>query len=298
MRPIAVLVSANVIETRAEARADAGEFTRQHAALAPAADRAGFALVPVVWDEAFEPTDFEAVVIGPTWDYWSKKDIFLRTLDRLAKVRPVLNPPRVARWNIEKTYLKSLAALGAPVIPTVWTDRADAESIEQAFDALQTDAVVIKPVVGAGAWRQARIARGEALPAPDRLPPASAMIQPFLPAIAAEGEYSFVFFGGAFSHALRKRPAPGDYRIQSLYGGRETVHHPDAEDRALAEACLEAACRACAVDTLLYARVDMVRGLDGELALMEIELIEPYYYPEQGPDCGEAFAAALMRSLG
>ena len=48
----------------------------------------------------------------------------------------------------------------------------------------------------------------------------------------------------------------------------------------------------------LYARVDMVRGLDGELALMELEIIEPYLYPEQGPDLGEVFVEALKEKLG
>ena len=118
------------------------------------------------------------------------------------------------------------------------------------------------------------------------------MIQPFLPAVAEEGEYAFLFFGGEFSHCARKIPAKGDYRVQSEYGGHEEVHVPSGAELALARSVLDF------VDgDPLYARVDMLRGLDGQLALIEIELIEPYLYPEQGPQMGEVFAKALVRKL-
>ena len=162
----------------------------------------------------------------------------------------------------------------------------------------ETDDFVVKPVVGAGGWRQARIRRGEPLPAAGELPPAEAMIQPFLPAVAQEGEYSFLFFGGDFSHAALKRPREGDYRVQSVYGGREERHAPSPEDVALARETLAAACRICGQESPLYARVDMARGPDGRLALMELELIEPYLYPEQGPGMGTRFASALKARLG
>jgi hypothetical protein len=41
----------------------------------------------------------------------------------------------------------------------------------------------------------------------------------------------------------------------------------------------------------------MVRAPDGGLVVMELELIEPYLYPEQGPRMGELFAEALERRL-
>ena len=41
----------------------------------------------------------------------------------------------------------------------------------------------------------------------------------------------------------------------------------------------------------------MLRGLDGELAVMELELIEPYLYPEQNPNLGPVFAGALVKLL-
>ena len=109
------------------------------------------------------------------------------------------------------------------------------------------------------------------------------MVQPFLESVTTEGEYSFLFFDGEFSHCALKRPAAGDYRVQSLYGGREVMHEPSEHEIAACKLVL-----AAARERLLYARVDMVRYAD-ELALIELEVVEPYLYPEQGPQLGERF---------
>jgi hypothetical protein len=118
------------------------------------------------------------------------------------------------------------------------------------------------------------------------------MIQPLIPSIITEGEYSFLFVGGEFSHALVKRAAPGDYRIQEAYGGRSMKVEPSAADKARAGAVLEAL-----DEPPLYARVDMVRGADGRLMLMELEVLEPYLFPAEGPGVGAMLAAALKRRL-
>ena len=98
---------------------------------------------------------------------------------------------------------------------------------------------------------------------------------------------------GEFCHALIKRAQPGDYRIQSSYGGREEVLHPSADDLVAARAIL-----GTLDETPLYGRVDMLRGEDGGLLLMELEVIEPYLYPKEGPELGERMAAAVARRLG
>jgi len=293
MTRIAFLTAACMFRDNPEARADAFEYEREIAALQPACAAAGLTLEPVIWDDPdFDPSAFDAAVVGTCWDYMEKPDAFMAALERIDAATRLFNPLDLIRWNSRKTYLKDLAARGAPMIPTLWADRADAETLTGAFDALGCEDIVVKPVLGAGAWRQARLRRGEALPAAEALPPAACMIQPFLPAVAEEGEYAFLFFGGEFSHCARKIPAKGDYRVQSEFGGHEEVHVPSAEELALARSVLDF------VDgDPLYARVDMLRGLDGQLALIEIELIEPYLYPEQGPQMGEVFAKALVRKL-
>ncbi|MDF1767658.1 hypothetical protein [Maricaulis sp.] len=289
MTRIAFLTASCMLRDHPDARKDYWEYELEIAALQPACAQRGIDLEPVIWDAPdFDPAHFDAVMIGTCWDYMEKPDAFMATLERCDRESLLLNPLERVRWNSRKTYLKDLADRGAPMIPTIWADAANAQTIAAAFDALGAGDVVVKPVLGAGAWRQARIRRGEALPAAADLPPAECMIQPFLPAVSEEGEYAFLFFNREFSHCARKIPAKGDYRVQSEYGGHEEIHVPSVEELALARSVLD-----CIEGDLLYARVDMLRGLDGKLALIEIELIEPYLYPEQGPQIGEVFADAL-----
>ena len=236
-------------------------------------------------------TQFDCAYLGTPWDYTEAKDEFLDRLDALeaAGVR-VCNPAPVIRWNADKLYLRELELRGAPSIPTLWPEAPNSADVTAAFDHFGTDRVVVKRRVGAGAIGQDSFTR-DAPPPADWQMDQPAMIQPFLPAIQSEGELSFIFVSGQLSHALIKRAAPGDYRIQSLYGGSEVPLDPAPTDRAAAEAVM--AMLPFALPPV-YARIDMVRLESGQLAVIEAELIEPYLYPEQGPDFGRLLAEGLL----
>ncbi|MBS0477359.1 MAG: hypothetical protein JSR28_19700 [Proteobacteria bacterium] len=236
-------------------------------------------------------TGFDLAYLGTPWDYTEAKDEFLTRLDTLEAAGVVVaNPAKVVRWNADKLYLRELAEAGVPSIPTLWPGSAGPTEIAQAFDQFATDRVVVKRRVGAGAIGQDSFTRANPPAAEWRLDQ-PAMIQPFLPAIQHEGELSFIFIDGQFSHALIKRAAEGDYRIQSLYGGSEVPLDPAPADRAAAQAVMAALPFA---QPPLYARIDMVRLDSGELAVIEAELIEPYLYPEQGPRFGAMLAEAML----
>jgi glutathione synthase/RimK-type ligase-like ATP-grasp enzyme len=262
--------------------------------LAPAFTARGMTLGPVDWRAPIEVFDgVAAALIGTPWDYFDLAGKFIARLDELEALGiPVLNSPQVVRWNIEKTYLRDLEERGASTIPTLWLDDAGREDILAALDRFATDSVVVKRQVGGGALGQHRFARDN-LPTENWRMGHPAMIQPFLPAIVEEGEISLIFIAGEFSHALRKLAAKGDYRIQSLFGGREEDFAPSPAELAEAGAVLAA----CPFPAPLYARIDIVRLPSGKLAVMEAELIEPYLYPDQGPELGPRLAAALARRI-
>ena len=297
MTRICFLTSADMMKDRPGARDDWFEFDLEFGALSQACAAEGISLEACIWDQPFDASVYDGFMVGTVWDYPPKLQLFLDTLDRLNEIAPVYNSPALVRWNIEKTYLKALDEAGAPSIPTLWADKADADAIAAGFDRFGGDKIVVKPLVGGGAWRQALIKKGEALPDADDLPLGACLIQPFLPGVPEEGEYSMIFFGGRFSHALNKRPKSGDYRVQSLYGATEVRWEPSEADLALAREVLNAARAITGEDEFLYARVDMVRGLTGGLVVMELEIIEPYLYPEQGPDMGAVFVEALKDKL-
>lgn len=246
-------------------------------------------MVETVWDEpGVESRGFDGFVVGTVWDYVKRPEEFVESIRRIERVAPVWNPVETLVWNTQKRYLIDLERAGARLVPTLWRERADEATIGAAFDELGCERIVVKPEVGAGAWRQVLLSREDAMPREEELPPGRAMIQPFVESILTEGEYSLLYFGRAFSHAVQKLPKAGEYRIQAVYGGRDRGHTPSAAELAEAQRVIDAV-----PGELLYARVDMVRAADGGLMLMELELIEPYLYPVEGDDFAGRFAAAL-----
>lgn len=244
--------------------------------------RAGLAVRPRPWTDAGDAPALALLA----WGYHLHLERWLALLDGWGAEVPLFNPAALMRWNTRKTYLTELEAAGVPTVPT-WFGDAHPHKIATAFDTLGTAELVVKPQVSAGSHSTYRLKREDALPTvPD------AMIQPFLPAIQDEGEYSLFYVGGAFSHAIRKVAADGDFRIQPQFGGVNIRWDPDDEALWIADAAL-----AAAPDEALYARIDLLRRLDGQLALIEFEAIEPDLYFHHGEHVLDRLAHAVRSRL-
>jgi glutathione synthase/RimK-type ligase-like ATP-grasp enzyme len=147
----------------------------------------------------------------------------------------------------------------------------------------------VKPVVSGGAhetWMvDAPAAAHEARYR--RLAAAGAMVQPFVDEIRTEGEWSLLFFAGAYSHAVLKRPADGDFRVQEAHGGRGVPAEPPTDLVATAAAVLDHVS-----GPWLYARVDICRH-DGAWTLMELEMLEPSLFLDADAEAPARFARAI-----
>jgi glutathione synthase/RimK-type ligase-like ATP-grasp enzyme len=241
---------------------------------AHASDLAAFDLVLplLVWGYPFAPVQWIEAVRR-----WEAQGVRLN------------NPASVLRWNADKIYLETLAARGAPVVPTRHEDRLTVERLEDAARAFGTDRLVAKPRISSSAWQTIRWSPGRSL---DGGPEGRAMVQPFLPEIEHSGEISLIYLAGRYSHAISKRPQPGDFRVQPEFDGIIAPHGPAPEERAAAEQIL-----AAVEEDLLYARIDLVRGLSGAPQLIELELIEPDLYIERDPGAGARFAMAVAERI-
>ncbi len=130
----------------------------------------------------------------------------------------------------------------------------------------------------------------------------TAMVQPYMRGIDEDGETSLVFIGGAFSHAVRKEavlegPDSGlDRRFLPQGGLTLRRRHPSRAQLDIARRALSAVPGGAA--RLLYARVDLVPGPDGEPVLMEVELTEPQLYFGVVPEAAARFAAAASAFMG
>ena len=255
--------------------------------------RRGLAVDEVPWRRPVDWRAWDAVVVRTPWDYQHDLAGFLAVLDAIvaAGVR-VANPPALIRWNAHKTYLRELAGAGVATVPTRWGQGITTDELRAIGEGH-----VLKPVVGANADDTYRLDAGlepaTAVAIAARFADRPWMLQPFVPSIVTEGEHSLFFFGGAFSHAIVKRPAPGDFRVQEEHGGEIRASTPAVDLRAAADQVLAALVARADGAAPLQARVDLVRLDDGTPALMELEAIEPSLYFRMHPDAPRRFADAV-----
>ncbi|OYU69837.1 MAG: hypothetical protein CFE28_07355 [Alphaproteobacteria bacterium PA2] len=284
---VAYLACAEVLPGAVDRRPDAFEHDQEIAAFRPALEDRGAQLIEVDW-RLCDPAAYDLLLVRTTWDYVKHQAEFLDFLQKARTVTPLENPLDVISWNLSKRYLLELIGKGLPVIPSVFVEKPT--PVLGIFDTLETDELVLKPVVGAGGFGQSKLRREDV--SEGAVMPAALFAQPLIPDIVTAGEISMIFVDGAFSHALRKSPAKGEYRIQVLHGGRSEVHHPTPDEIAAAKKFVDAL-----PAPALACRVDLVPHR-GQLLLMELEAIEPHLFPEFGPDLGPLVAqACLNRSL-
>lgn len=266
--------------------------------LIPFFEKRGWSVETVSWHSASpEWNKFDYVIVRSTWDYQQHAEEFLACLEDIeASSAVLLNPIFLMKWNIEKHYLKDLQGKGVPIVETMWGSEFNNNVIEEAFAQFSSDTVVIKPTLSANAddtfklsaadWREGHVYQ-EVLYS--TFHQRDFMIQPFLSSVVDEGEYSLFYFGGEFSHAIKKVPQKGDFRVQEEHGGSLHSIAVDSEQLAIAEKALAAMpCDA------LYARVDLVRQCNN-WAIMELELIEPSLYFNLDPQSPLRFVEALLK---
>ncbi len=243
----------------------------------------------VPWRSHANWAAYDLVIVRSTWDYQKAPREFLATLEEIDATTHLENPLSVMRWNIDKRYLYALEDLGVRIVPTEFFERFDAAAIQRAHPGAEK--LVVKPAVGANADDIFVVGRSELAETAARFGRRRHLVQPYVDAIETEGEQSLFFFGGAFSHAIEKHPAAGDFRVQEEHGGRFALVTPTDEQIDAAAGALHAL-----GTPLLYARVDLIT-YEGAPALMELELIEPSLYFDVDPGATERFADAVENVL-
>lgn len=248
---------------------------------------AGMSVEPVNWTSECDLSGFDLILPLVAWGYHQRYPDWCALLERLEGERlPVANPVPLLRWNSDKAYLAELGAKGIATVPTLAVDRLDEASLAAARDLFNCRNLVVKPPISASAYGTFRAAEGD--PFPEAVRGWRMMVQPWIEAIFDRGEYSLILFDGELSHALSKVPKPGEFRVQPEYGGIIQRCDPPSGSEELARAAL-----AAAPAPATYARVDIVVGNDGQLQIIELELIEPALFLDYAPGASEAFARAV-----
>ena len=274
--------------------ADDPEITPSDRLYADALERRGCRVTGAPWDgprAAFDGAD--AVVLRSTWGYYRALDAFRGWTEAMAAATRLFNPIELVRWNLRKDYVAKLDAAGVRV-PRSFVVPCDAESVQRIFDETGWSSAVVKPASGASGHSVELLQRPtisrQVAGLSDEARAAGVVVQEFLPEIS-DGELSLAYFDGLFSHALRKRPPPGEFRSNSRFNPTRTAETPSPEVIQQGASCL-----ATLPARPLYARVDGVVR-DGMLIVIEVEVLEPALFMEFDPPSAERFAEATLKRL-
>ncbi len=243
-------------------------LTENDKLLIPIFNEYGYEISAEIWDdEKVDWKKYDAVVIRSTWDYFLKFNEFSFWVSSfIDSSTKLLNSPSIVLENANKFYLKKLQEKGISIIPTWFScDDITFEHVNK------YDRIVIKPAISAGSHNteifDTQMLSKEVFDA--KMSTDEWLVQPFISAIEKEGEISLVFIGGKYSHAVRKTPQEGDFRVQKQFGGKYEKYEPSESLIAIANNIVHVA-----AENALYARVDGLIVND-DFLLMEIEMVEP-----------------------
>jgi glutathione synthase/RimK-type ligase-like ATP-grasp enzyme len=249
------------------------------------------------WAEpGYDWAQCRAAVFRTTWDYFHRFGEFAPWLAKVSQTTRLFNEAGLIHWNLDKHYLADLQQAGINTVPTCYIEVGDKRTLAQVIADSGWSDVILKPIIS-GAARHTYRLQADGAPAlectfAELVQQEAMMLQPFQHAILSQGELSLMVIDGQYTHAIRKTAKAGDFRVQDDHGG--TVHRYEASTEEIRFA--EAAVAAVPFD-VLYARVDMVRDNRGQLAIMELEMIEPELFFRFKAEAADTLAAGIARRL-
>lgn len=254
---------------------------------------AGHGVDLVAWDDPeADPSAYDLCVLRSCWDYPWAPDRFRQWLSEASSAARLMNPVPVVEWNLHKGYLRGLEEAGVPIVPTVWLDQGSHVNATDLSAQKGWESVVAKPSIGAGSYLTKRFEwtqfADEAQAFLDaQLPRRDMLVQKFMTSVETRGERALVWIDGEFTHQVLKKPR--------YHGEDEEVSEalePIEVDLRIAEQAM-----ACVDGELLYARVDIIDGDNGEPLVSELELIEPSLFLLQHPPALQRLVTAIDRRL-
>jgi glutathione synthase/RimK-type ligase-like ATP-grasp enzyme len=240
---------------------------------------------------------YAAVIVRSTWDYQNDSEKFLNVLENINNSSAHLeNDLEHMKWNMNKSYLFDLEKKGVKIVDTIWEKSFNSNLAYEYFDLLNTNEIIIKPNISANADNTFRLSKEKLIENMEKLEQIFSlrefMVQPFMQNIIDEGEFSLFFFNGEFSHCVLKKPKEKDFRVQEEHGGIFKSIKPTEQQKSIAKNIIKK------LSTIpLYARADLVRTVQNEFVLMELELIEPSLYFNMDSQSPERFVKAFNNRM-
>jgi len=265
--------------------------------IAEALERLGLVVTRTNWDNPdFNWSETRYILFRTTWDYFDRYPEFSVWLEDVSTKTKLINPKELIYWNLDKHYLLDLKNAGINIPPTVFVEHGETKSLNEVFANANWKEAILKPAVSGAARHTYRINSENISEHEDifaeLLENESMLLQEFQTQILTKGEVAFMVYGGKFSHAILKKAKPGDFRVQDDFGGTIEQYNASPEEIKMAETAVSPC------STLpLYARVDLIWDNNDELAIGELELIEPELWFRMNKQSADDCAKAIYNHL-
>ena len=289
---ITILTSGQYVNP-SESNSDIENVLLEDQLLIDALESKGLKVYRTNWDNAdFDFTSTKYVFFRAIWDYFDRFPEFSKWLSKNNKKTKLINPSEQILWNIDKHYLRDLEVAGINIVKTNFIEVGDTRTLKQSISDSGWEHVILKPAVSGGARHTYKIKPGESdqheVIFKKLIAEEAMLIQPFLTNIMVKGEVSFIVFGGVFSHAVLKKAKAGDFRVQDDFGGTIHKYEPSAEEIEFVQNVM-AKCNTVPI----YGRVDVTWDNDDNLALVELEVIEPELWLRESTTSADMLANAV-----
>jgi glutathione synthase/RimK-type ligase-like ATP-grasp enzyme len=257
----------------------------------------GLKTLRLAWDDtAFDWSSTKSVLFRTTWDYFDRFEEFSKWLEKVTKQTILFNSEQIIRWNIDKHYLNDLKRHGVPIAESYFIEKGSLKTLKEIHNQLGWTETVLKPCISGAARHTYKLNR-ETLQTHEAIfkeliNTESLMLQPFQHHIVSQGEISMMVFNGQFTHAILKKAKAGDFRVQDDFGGSVHDYQPTKEEINFAENAVNAC-----PELPVYARVDIFMDNGNQIALSELELIEPELWFRHCPEAANVLAKAIRKKL-
>ncbi|UII75742.1 hypothetical protein LV716_15990 [Flagellimonas sp. HMM57] len=267
--------------------------------VAEAFENIGLKVIRKSWDDPkFDWTSTKYALFRTTWDYFDRFEAFSKWLDTVSTQTRLINCKKLIDWNIDKHYLKDLAAAGITIPKTVFVEKGMetslAKTCEEAKEKyhFKSNSFVLKPCVSGAArhtykFDVSEITQHETI-FKELIATEAMMLQEFQHNIVEQGEISMMVFNGKFTHAVLKVAKQGDFRVQDDFGGSVHDYKPSKTEIEFSEKVVNAV-----PELPIYARVDIFKDNNSDWALAELEIFEPELWFRHNPEAAIVLALTI-----
>ncbi len=269
------------------------ELTSDEALLIEALKNYDIWVTPKIWENPnLDLNNYPMTIIRTVWDYHEKFNAFQAFLQANQSIN-LFNNQKVIQWNINKSYFNDLQNLGLK-IPyfKIFTKPFSLIDFMQAHNLTRA---ILKPCISAGGRNTYLVNKNTAAKYQDNINEILAfcpvIVQEFIPEIQTQGEWSFIYFNRIFSHAILKKTAKQEFKVQERFGGSVKAINPSTKILNTSNEIL----KKLPYD-LLYARIDAIIT-NSEFYIMELELFEPSLFLAYNEKATDNFCQAIKSRL-